>query len=61
MTRYRLTDTYDPSGDLFTAEEAREMMAASFGEQVSLRETPDGRLVRDFETSGLGIVIGYAA
>ncbi len=61
MTRYRLTDTYDPCGELYTAEEAREMLRACFGEQVSLRETPDGRLVRDLETSGFGIVIGHAA
>jgi hypothetical protein len=59
--RYRLIDTYDPRGDLFTAEEARERLAACFGEQVSLRETLDGRLVRNLETSGFGIVIGYAA
>ena len=61
MTRYRLTDTYDPCGDLYTADEAREMIAASFGEHVSLRETPDGRLVRDTETNHPGTVIGYAA
>jgi hypothetical protein len=63
MHRYRLTDTYDPNGngDLFTAEEACEMIAASFGERVSLHETPDGRLIRDTETNYPGIVIGYAA
>ncbi len=60
MTLYRLTDTYDPRGDLYTAEEARAMLAACFGEQVSLRETLDGRLVRNLETSTFGIVIGRA-
>lgn len=55
--RYRLIDTYDSCGELYTAEEAREMIAACFKEQVSLRETPDGRLVID----AIGIVIGYAA
>ncbi len=61
MHRYRLTDTYDRSGDLYTAEEACEMIAASFGERVSLHETPDGRLVRDTGTNHPGTVIGYAA
>jgi hypothetical protein len=61
MTRYRLTDTYDPNGDLYTLDEALEMFKACFGERVFLHETPDGRLVIGSETNHPGTVIGYAA
>jgi hypothetical protein len=43
-TRYRLTDAYDPRGDLFTLAEVKKNLR-ELGETRAIRELPDGRIV----------------
>ena len=44
VTRYRLTDTYDPHGDLFTFAEVKKNLR-TLGETRAIRVLPDGRIV----------------
>ncbi len=59
MTRYRLASAYCPAGKPYTLTEANALVAALFGESVTLREQGK-RLIRVSGTSGFGIVIGEA-
>ena len=45
MTKYLLTETFDQNCNLYTPDEAREMIRACFGLDIAIRELADGRLV----------------
>jgi hypothetical protein len=54
MTKYLLSDTFDPNFNLYTPDEAREMIRECFGLDIEPRELADGRLVSADGTTLIG-------